>query len=132
MDFLLSVHSFLRWIIILVALAAIVRFALVWAARAAAGRADRGLMSVFSGLLDLQAALGLSYLVWSGVTGAGFPIYRIEHAVTMILAVIVAHLSVRWRSAEGVIRARNNLLAIAGALVLILIGVSLLPRGWTR
>jgi hypothetical protein len=132
MDILLTVHSIIRWVIIAVAIVAIVRFALVWVGRMAAGSADRRLMSAFSGLLDTQALLGLIYLVLSALGGGGLPRERIEHAITMILAIIVGHLPMRWRDAEGTIRARNNLLAIVVALILIYIGVARLPGGWTR
>lgn len=131
MDILLGLHSLVRWVIVIVAVVAVVRFALVWREKATTNaRMDRGLMSGFTGLMDTQALLGIVFLFWSGFGGQGFPQFRIEHAVTMILAVAVGHLSMRWRNAEDKIRARNNLLVILGALVLVFIGVSRLPQGW--
>jgi hypothetical protein len=44
--------------------------------------------------MDLQATLGLVLFIWSGIAGAGFPVFRIEHAITMIIAAVVAHLYV--------------------------------------
>ena len=131
MDFVLTLHSIVRWIIVIVALAAIVRFALVWAGKARGSNMDRGLMSGFSGLLDLQVLLGLIYLVWNGLSGAGFPLFRLEHALIMIVAVVITHLSMRWKNAEAPIRARNNLFAIVASSALIFIGVAIVG-GWVK
>jgi hypothetical protein len=46
---------------------------------------------------DLQAHLASSLFIWSGIAGAGFPMFRIEHAITMIIAAAVAHLHVLWK-----------------------------------
>ena len=131
MDFVLTLHSIVRWVIVIVALAAIVRFVLVWAGKAQDSNMDRGLMSGFSGLLDLQVLLGLIYLVWNGLSAAGFPLFRLAHALIMIVAVVIAHLSMRWKNAEASIRARNNLFAIVASSVLIFIGVAIVG-GWVK
>jgi hypothetical protein len=131
MDIVLGLHSLVRWVVVIVAAVAVIRFALVWRTMVTTNaKMDRGLMAGFTGLLDTQALLGIIYLVWSGLAGQGFPSYRIEHGVTMILAVAVGHISMQWRDADTKIRARNNLLVIAGVLVLVAIGVSRLPQGW--
>lgn len=132
MNIILMLHSILRWIILLAAVIAIVKFALGWLGGGQFKSMDRGLMSGFSGLMDLQALLGVIFLLWNGFTGAGFPMYRIEHGVTMIVAAIVAHLSARWKNADNKTRFRNNLFTIIASLVLVLIGISVLPGGLSR
>ena len=127
MNILLMAHSGLRWIILLVAVVAVIKFALGWLQGSAFKGMDRGLMSGFSGLMDLQATLGIIFLIWSGFTGAGFPRYRIEHGIIMIIAAVVAHLSARWKNADDTTRFRNNLFTIIAALVLVLVGISFLP-----
>jgi len=127
MNILLMFHAILRWIIMLVAVIAIVKYALGWLQGGAFKGMDRGLMSGFSGLMDLQATLGIIYLLWNGLVSEGFPLFRIEHGVTMIVAAAVAHLSVRWKNADDKTRFRNNLFIIFGSLILVLIGVSFLP-----
>ena len=77
MTILLIIHSIVRWVILLVALAAIVKFLIGWLRRSAFTGMDRGLMSGFSGLMDVQATLGLILLLWGGFTGMGFPLYRV-------------------------------------------------------
>lgn len=46
----------------------------------------------------------------------GFPRFRIEHAVLMVLAVVVGHLPSRWKNAQPTVRYRNGLACILGAL----------------
>ena len=132
MNILLMLHSILRWIILLVAVVAVVKFALGWLQGGQFKGMDRGLMSGFSGLMDLQATLGIIFLLWSGFTGAGFPMYRIEHGLIMIVAAVVAHLSARWKNADDKTRFCNNLFAIIASLILVLVGIASLPGGLSR
>jgi len=114
------------------AVIAIVKFLAGWLSRSRFTGMDHGLMAGFSGLMDLQVMLGLILLVWSGMAGAGFPLYRIAHGSIMILAGVVAHLSVRWRDAEDFVRFRSNLFLIAGSIILVLLGIVVLPGGLSR
>ena len=126
MDTLLAIHSFVRWIIIVVAVLAIIKFAIGWAANSLFKAVDRGLASGFSGLMDLQVLLGLVYLIWNGMAAAGFPTYRILHAGTMVIAVAVAHLPSRFKSLNDKLRFQYSLIAIVGSLILVGIGISFL------
>ena len=132
MNILLMAHSGLRWLVLLIALIAIIKFLLGWLTRSPFKGMDRGLMSGYSGLLDLQSVLGIIFLLWNGFTGAGFPRYRLEHGLIMIVAAVVAHLSSRWKNAEDAVRFRNNLFLIVASLVLVLIGIAILPGGLSR
>ena len=132
MNILLMAHSGLRWLILLVAAIAAVRFALGWLQGGDFKGMDRGLASAFSGLMDLQATLGLIFLLWNGFSGAGFPAFRIEHGVIMILAALTGHLPTRWKNAEPKRRFRNTLFAIIGSLLLVIVGLTMLPGGLSR
>ena len=132
MNILLMAHSGLRWLILLVAVVAIIKFTVAWRAGSTFKGMDRGLTAAFSGLMDLQVTLGIIFLLWSGFAGAGFPRHRIEHAVAMILAAGVAHLSARWKNADDKTRFRNNLFTIIASLILVLVGIASLPGGFSR
>jgi len=132
MTLLLIVHSYLRWLVLLAAVAVIAKFALGWYRGDTFKGMDRGLISSFSGFVDLQVTLGLIVFLWSGFTGTGFPMYRIEHAMTMIVAAVIAHMHVIWKTAEDKVRFRNSLFIALSVLVFIFIGVARLPGGWTR
>jgi hypothetical protein len=126
MYILLIAHSLLRWLILLVAVIAIVKYLVGWLAKSQFKGMDSGLMAGFSGLMDLEATLGIIFLLWNGFSGIGFPAFRILHGLTMIVAAIVAHLSARWKNADDLTRFRNNFFIVLAALILIFIGISLL------
>jgi hypothetical protein len=125
-DITLVIHSINRWIIVLVGVVAVVKFLAGWLRDAGFSRIDRGLMSGYTGLLDLQLILGIILLF-----GMGLERYRVEHAVAMVAALVLAHLSRLWREKPDSLRHRNNFLAIVLGLLLIFAGVNLLPIGWT-
>ena len=132
MNILLMAHSGIRWLVLLVAVTAIIKFAIGWLRGGVFKGMDRGLMAGFSGLMDLQATLGIIFLIWNGLSGVGFPLFRIEHGLIMIAASVVAHLSARWRNADDQTRFRNNLFIIIGSLILVVIGMAVLPGGLSR
>ena len=129
MNVLLMAHSGVRWLIMLVGLFALVRFLLGWLRKSEFAKMDRGLASGFSGLMDLQLLLGFIFFFWNGAV-VGYPMTRIEHLVTMLLAVVVAHAPAFMKKAENKFAVR--FFAVLGALVLVFIGVARLPGGWSR
>ena len=134
MNIIFIIHSHFRWVVLLVAVIAVVKFTIGWLRGGTFKGMDRGLAAGFSGVMDLQATLGLINLLWLGFSadGGGFTRYRLEHAFIMILAAVLGHLPARWKNAADSVRFRNTLFCILGALLLIYIGVAMLPGGWTR
>jgi hypothetical protein len=96
----LMTHSLVRWVIEIISAVALIWFLLVWLRGLRNERLDRSLMAAFSGALDVQVLLGIIYILGSGLSGVGFPLYRIEHA-----------------------------LLILGVMVLVIIGISRVPGG---
>jgi len=131
MDLLFNVHSLLRWFIVTVGALALLKFLFGWLLNNKFGKLDRALGAIYSGLLDVQVTLGLFLLLWTGFTGAGFPILRLEHGFAMIVAAVVAHLPTRMKSAAGRVRFRNAALAVLISLAIIYLGVAVLPEGWS-
>lgn len=132
MEVLVTIHSVVRWLILLAAVIALVKFALGWLRGGQFAGMDRGLAAGFSGLLDLQALLGILFLLWSGFAGHGFPLYRLEHGLAMIAAVVVGHLPARWKNADDRTRFRKSFLAILVALLFIFAGLAALTPGGGR
>lgn len=131
MTILLTLHSIVRWLVTLAALALIVRLAMGLAQKQPFDKSARILTSSFSGLMDTQMLLGILFLVVDGLGTTGFPRYRIEHAATMVVAVIVAHLPAMWKKADDGIRTRNTLIAVVVSLLIIFIGIAPIG-GWPR
>jgi hypothetical protein len=130
MEFLLMIHSILRWIIILVAVVAVVKFTLGWAMNSSFKGMDRGLAAGYSGLLDTQVLLGLIFFLWNGFAEEGFPAFRWFHMIVMLLAAALGHVPSRLKALGDKQRFLYSLVAILGTLVLIYFGVKLLPEGW--
>lgn len=131
MTILLTIHSLVRWAIVLVAIALIVRLILGLVQKRAFDKSARGLLAAFSGLMDAQMLLGLILLLIDGFGKLGFPRYRLEHTGMMVLAVIIAHLPAAWKKLPDQARTRNTLIAVIVSLIFIAIGISPLG-GWVR
>ena len=130
MDFIFVIHSHLRWVVALAGVVVLVRMAAGWALHSAYTALDRVLATSFGHIVAVQVLSGYTYLVWSGVLGAGFPRARLEHAFTMTVAALLAQLPFLWKGAADGIRFRNNTVLHAIVLVLIFTGVVQLRGGW--
>jgi hypothetical protein len=122
-------HSWVRWFVVIAAVIALVIMALgLIQGRSYAAR-DRRVMSIFSSLFGVQWLLGLVMLVVLGAqTGFGVRHYW-EHLVVQTVALAVAHLHLRWKSASGTTPYRNNLILLLVVAVLVVVGILTLPQG---
>jgi hypothetical protein len=127
MFFLLTLHSIVRWITVIVAAAIIIKFTIGWLQKQPFDKMANGLSSAFGGLMDTQLLLGLIFFIWSGLAGMGFPRYRWEHVIVMTIAVVIGHLPSMWKKQPDALRYRNTLFAVGGALLVVIIGVLVLP-----
>jgi hypothetical protein len=102
-QFLLSSHNILRWVVLIVAFAAIIRNYMGWKQNNKFLSKDRQLNSIFIGFLHLQLVIGL--ILYSGVSPmmkgilqdfagsmkiAELRFWSIEHITGMILGIAVA------------------------------------------
>ena len=130
MDFIFVIHSHLRWVVALAGVVVLVRMAAGWALHSAYTALDRVLATSFGHIVAVQVLSGYTYLVWSGVLGAGFSRARLEHAFTMTVAALLAQLPFLWKGAADGTRFRNNTVLHAIVLVLVFTGVVQLRGGW--
>jgi hypothetical protein len=129
MEMLLTIHSAVRWAILAVAALALIKLTIGWAGGGAFKGLDRGLLSGFSGLMDLQVLTGLIYFFWNGSAAAGFPFFRILHLIVMIAAAGLAHVPARLQGLNDRLRFQYSIYALVGSLALVLIGIMILPGG---
>ena len=128
MDFILTLHGAMRWLVLVLAFLAVVKFGWGWLRRREYASLDRGLMLAYTITLDLNLLLGLILLL---ALGGGFPHARVEHAVTMLFAILVAHTNAAWRHSSSAPRKfRNNLLAVIISLAVVVVAVFRLRGGW--
>lgn len=128
MDILLTSHRHFRWIVVLVAIIAVLVFLVTWLQKKES-KLDRTLMSIFVGCLDLQWLMGLILFIYVATT-TGLQRRHWEHAGTLTIALVLAHLSAKWKASPTPVRARNYLFISLGVIVLIIAGVAVYPTGW--
>ena len=142
--FFLSLHSILRWAVILTALWAIGRAWAGMSGRRAWEPRDDAAGRWFVTSMDLQLLIGLIlYGVLSPITAAAFadmgaamknPVWRfwvVEHITIMVIAVALAHIG-RTRSRRAVeARSRHKTALIFYTLALALV-LAAIPWAWMR
>ncbi|WP_437896570.1 hypothetical protein [Sorangium sp. So ce124] len=137
--FVLVVHSWLRWVVLLLGLAAVVRSARGWAQKGPWTDADRKIGAAFVGSLDVQLLLGLLlYVVLSPVTPgslaalrAAMPIsalrfFAVEHIFLMVVAVVVAHVALARAKRAQTPTAQHRRMVL-GALFALLLVLAAIP-----
>lgn len=123
MDFLYTLHSHNRWLVFLAAIIAIVALCSTWLRGAEFSKGNRILVGIFNVLMIIQGTIGIILLINLGILR-----HRLEHALPMLLAVGIVHMSSRWKSSPGPLRARNTAITIAVSLLLVLVGILVLPQ----
>jgi hypothetical protein len=124
MNFLFQAHSGLRYLVLLVGLAALIYFLSGLATKRPVDKGVRILGSAFTGLLDLQVLLGIIMVAM----GRFYP-QLIGHIVMMLLAAAVTHVLLvmnRKRATPGYVL---PLIAVAVALAFIAGGIMAIGRG---
>ena len=128
MDILLKSHAHFRWIVVLVAIVALLGFLVTWLQQKDS-KLDRTLMAIFLGCLDLQWLMGLILFIYKATT-TGLTRLHWEHAMTLTLALALGHFSAKWKKSPTPIRARNYLFVLLGVILLVIVGVGRYPTGW--
>lgn len=127
MGTLITIHGEVRWLVVLAAVVVIIKFLIGWLGKRNYASVDRTLLTVLTILLDINVLLGLVILLFGG----GFTGPRLEHATTMILAAIAAHMTAIWRkSSDSSLKYRNQLFMVLLAVVLVIFGVIRLRGGF--
>lgn len=127
MGTLMTIHGEIRWLVALAAIVVIVKFLIGWLGKRPYAPIDRTLLMVYTILIDINVLLGLILLFFGG----GFSGPRLEHATTMVLAAIAAHMTAIWRRTEdSSVKYRNQFLMVLLSLALVLLGVIRLRGGF--
>ena len=138
---LLVTHSIVRWAVLALALLALVRALGGVARHRAWARADRRSLALFVGVLDLQFLLGVLLFAVSPITRAAMHdvgaamrqadlrFFLVEHPLTMLAAIAVAHAGnvIVKRAPLDDIRFRRAAITVALSLGLVLAGIP-----WSR
>ncbi len=131
---ILALHNVLRWLVILTGVVALVRCYRGVFTGAAWTPRERTSLSAYANTLGLQLLLGLLLLVWlSPITRTAFSdmgaamrngelrLFAVEHPVSMILAMVLAHVAVARARKAATDAARFRIAAILVTLSLVLV-----------
>ena len=134
MEIIRFLHSWNRWIVVVIAVVAVIYFALGWLQKRPWDKNAGLLIRVFPILMDIQWGLGILLIGTFAFASGSFSMDTVirhmwEHGFTMTIAVVIGHLSAIWRKRDlpDAIRYRNNLFVVLAVLVVIILGIGVLP-----
>ncbi len=146
--FILTLHSWNRWVVVLAAVTALMLAWRGWLSRRPFGRPDHTAGSVLTGALHLQLVLGLwlysSLSPWprlafkQGIATAWqdstLRFWSVEHIGLMVTGVVLAQIgrSLSKRAATDAQKHRQAAVFYSLAVVLILLGIPFATRPWFR
>ncbi|OJJ17485.1 hypothetical protein BKI52_26820 [marine bacterium AO1-C] len=135
---LLFIHSWIRWIIIVMAVIVIFKSLTGWLSKKGYTKGDNALSASFVGFMHLQLLLGfVLYFVYSPVAKAamkdmgaamknpGLRYWGVEHITMMILAVVIAQIgrSRAKKMSEAVHKHKTSFIFFTISIVLILASI---------
>lgn len=126
--FLVGLHDGIRWIVVLLILAVLIKTLIGWLSERPIGKFDRQLWLGMVNAVALQFLLGLIIIIWRTVQ-MGFIRVFWEHALLNLVAVGVIMYAARFKKLDDTLHHRNKFFATALAAILIVIAVSLV-NGW--
>jgi len=118
---LITVHGLVRWVLAVLALVLVARYASGWLGRRSFAPIDRQLGGAYAAVMTVQFVLGAVNLVLLAVNSAFRPGAHIEHAFYGLLATALAHIAPAQKG-EG--RYRNALILVVVSLVLVFLSVT--------
>jgi len=125
-DSLLTIHSFVRWLILSLALFGAARsFVSMLSVSARFTRLDVGVSRAYAGLLDFQFLVGLLLVLGALTLQQAVPWI---HPIIMLPAIIVAHLGRRFAAQPDRQRHQRQLAIYLGSLVLIVAGLAVIGQ----
>jgi len=130
---LLHTHALVRWIAVIVAVAALIKLGMGVVQGGPYDKPASLLMTVFARVLGVQWLIGIIFAIVLYVVPLGFantPRHVWEHLAVMTVVVGLSEMRARWKNAPDATRYRNSLILVIVCLVLVFIGVALLPQGW--
>src|SRR5512145_3312756 len=137
-SFVLTLHSYVRWAVLLLAVIVVVRAFVGWFGRKDWEGMDNRLGMLFTVCIDVQFLLGLAlYLFLSPITTSAFQnfgaamsntatrYWLVEHAAPMLVAIVLAHVgrTVAKRAPTAQAKHRRTAIYFGLALLAILIAI---------
>lgn len=128
---IVGLHSFWRWVVLLVVLVAIVRGLMGWLRGGRWEARDRQLALLATTALDIQLLLGL--VLWIGQSRWNDGVFfRIIHPLVMISAIVIAHVASLQAKKATSDTAKFRALAVGLIVAMVLITAAIPSKSWMR
>lgn len=132
MQFLFTLHSHNRWLLFIFMATTLGLLLFSWLKKEETlNKLTKISKSILHALWGIQVLVGIALWLWYGFSGFGWPMHRIEHFGTMIIAFLVFSFSSKWKKAEASVYARNTFFLLLAAIALVCIAITRLPQGWS-
>lgn len=127
-----TIHGHWRWVVALVALAALVKFAIGWFGKGKVNSLDKQLASAYAIVITIQLVLGLINLVIKLTQGIFIGSLYPEHIVYGLVATGLAHaIPMRKDERPDDRRFRMGTIFVLASLAIVLLSVVRLRGGWS-
>jgi heme A synthase len=119
-----TLHGHFRWLVLLAAAVQLIMLVIAVTRKDAPAKPLRIVTSAFMGIVDLQLLLGIVLLVgrWMSLGSPGRIAF--EHVGVMLTAVLLLHAARMWKRGDARAQARNFLIVLLVAILLILVGIA--------
>ncbi|HHY54697.1 MAG TPA: hypothetical protein GYA08_04600 [Chloroflexi bacterium] len=125
MDFVLILHNIMRWVVLVLAVYALVRMYRGLFSKGHFVEGDRKALSWFSISLDIQLLLGLVLYIGGRWWQNSIRFFAMEHIAIMIVAVVLAHLAVVFskRAEASASKFKRGAIYATLAVLAVLVGI---------
>jgi hypothetical protein len=124
MQILITIHGLLRWVLVILGIVVLVRYAIGWLSKRPFTNLDRQLGVAYAGVMTLQFVLGLINLALMAINGRFSPAIHIEHAFYGLLATAFAHMTAMFKNQPDEKRFRNAFFLVVLSLIMVFLSVS--------
>ena len=122
LKFFYLAHWIIPWFILAVGLYTSVKFVRGYLDKLVFTDVDRKLFSTFRELMRIQGLTGIIYFIWTGIITHSFPLYRISHGLTMLVAAMILRFGGRGKNEDDAARYLNNFYVLLASFLVMLVG----------
>ena len=130
MEIFVTIHGLFRWVVAILAIVVLVKYAIGWLGKREFTPLDKQLGSSYAWAMTIQFVLGLVVIIGYVFSGLFRPGSHIEHSFYGLVAVALAHMTAMFKNQPDGKRFRNAFFLVLLSLIVIILSVLRLRGGW--
>ena len=127
LHFFYLAHWIIPWLILILGMYTIVRFARGYIDKQPFTQAERRLFVIFRDLMKIQGVTGITYFALRSFIAHTLSGHYMLHAVTMFIAAMILPLGSLWKSEDDATRYLNHFYLLLASFFVMLLGLALIP-----